>query len=92
MEYEWDTNKNRANIRKHGVDFKEAALVFNDPNYIELLDNTNYQDTLPRYNAIGYVHKLLFVVFVEKSANTIRIISARKATKKEEAIYDSAIY
>ena len=85
MRFEWDDEKNVANIEKHGVSFEIAAKVFEDPNYIELYDSEHSSDE-DRYIAIGYVQKVLFVVFTERGKN-VRLISARIATKQERSMY-----
>lgn len=83
MEFEWDEEKNRANIRKHdGISFEMAVRVFLDENRIEKYDARHSLDE-DRYNVIGMVENLLFVVYTERNDDTIRIISARKATKEE---------
>ena len=85
MQFEWDEEKAALNLKKHGVRFETAALVFNDVNRIELFDYTHsvYED---RYNTIGQVDEILFVVYTERKAIT-RIISARIATPAERRMY-----
>lgn len=87
MLFEWDEEKAAANFRKRKIDFRDAALVFNDENYIELYDaaHSDYED---RYNVIGMVDDLLFVVYTERRER-IRIISARLATSEERRFYDA---
>ena len=82
MTFEWDEEKNTINIAKHGIPFNLAALVFLDEKHIEMFDkkHSDYED---RWNIIGQAGKILFVVYTERKENTIRIISARKATKEE---------
>lgn len=88
---EWDTKKERANIRNHGVNFTIANRVFNDPARVEFYDTKHSTATEDRYNVIGLVNCLLFVVYTERVSvngdDIIRIISARKADSSEEAIY-----
>lgn len=83
--YEWDSEKEALNIKKHGLDFDTAILVFEDEDYIEWYDIENSQ-TEDRYNVLGMVHDVLFVVYTERRDN-IRIISARLATKQERILY-----
>jgi uncharacterized protein len=87
VEFEWDARKAVANLRKHGVSFEEAESAFED----EL--GAYYPDSLHerRFILIGYSKKrrLLYVVHAEVTTDTIRIISARKATKHEKAHYES---
>ena len=88
MEFEWDEHKNNININKHGIDFRAAAKVFNDPHFLVNEDNRHNYDE-QRYQIIGAVepHGVLFVVYTERRENTIRIISARQANKKERRLY-----
>ena len=81
----WDEIKNLANRRKHGIDFEDAAKVFADKNRVEFLD-TSHSDEEDRYITIGRVRNILFVVYTEREDAT-RLISARKADKKEREIY-----
>ena len=85
MQFEWDDEKAALNFKKHGVRFETAALVFNDENRIELYDTAHsaYED---RYNTIGKVHEVLFVVYTERRSLT-RIIFARIATPAERRMY-----
>lgn len=84
MRIEWDPRKAAANRRKHGVSFEEAATAFDD----EL--GAYYPDALreDRFILIGYSHeqRLRYVVYAEVTAEFIRIISARKATKMKKRI------
>lgn len=83
--YEWDSEKEALNIEKHGLDFDTAVLVFEDENYLEWYD-FQHSDTEDRYNVLGMVHDVLFVVYTERKDN-IRIISARLATNQERSLY-----
>lgn len=65
-----------------GISFEMAVRVFLYENRIEKYDARHSTDE-DRYNEIGMVESLLFVVYTERNADTIRIISARKATKEE---------
>lgn len=85
FKFEWDEDKNIANIKKHGVSFETALYVFDDENYIEMYDIERSIDE-ERYVAIGYVDDVLFVVFTERK-EVIRLISARKATESERRLY-----
>ena len=83
----WDAKKAAANLKKHGVSFEEAATAFDD----ELC--AYYPDSLheARFILIGHSQRrrLLYVVHAEVTANAIRIISARKATRHEKAHYEN---
>lgn len=63
MKFEWDEDKNRINRLKHGIDFNTAIHVFDDENRIEIYDYEHSIDE-DRYNTIGLVHDILFVVYI----------------------------
>lgn len=83
--FEWDDEKNLRNIRKHNIDFYDAAKVFGDENRVEWLDEYHSDDE-DRYITIGRVDEILFVVYTEREEKT-RLISARLADKKERMKY-----
>ena len=87
VRFEWDARKATTNLRKHGVSFEDAQTAFND------VLGAYYPDALhdERFILIGYSaqRRLLYVVHAEVKLHTIRIISARKATKHEKAHYES---
>ncbi|MFN0024977.1 MAG: BrnT family toxin [Parvularculaceae bacterium] len=87
MEFEWDPEKLRANIKKHEVHFKEAVEVFKDANrLVDIDDRESYGEE--RLRVIGMsLKRLLTVVCVERGTSLTRIISARKAAHAEEARY-----
>jgi len=80
-EIEFDPEKAKLNLQEHKVDFEDAALVFTDPLRIERRDdsegNTSGEE---RWQTLGMVNKVLFVVYTERGEKT-RIISARAADK-----------
>lgn len=83
MNFEWDENKNAANLKKHEICFDHAARVFADPNHIEYYDE-KHSSVEDRFIAIGFTENTaLFVVFTEPDIETKHIISARKAEKHE---------
>lgn len=82
---EWDANKEKINLRKHGISFKTAALVFSDSNRIELFDK-RHSTTEDRYIVIGIVNKLITVIYTERT-DCVRIISARIANSLERKVY-----
>ncbi|RIK31420.1 MAG: hypothetical protein DCC56_04340 [Anaerolineae bacterium] len=88
MKFEWDENKRRANIRKHGVDFVDAASIFDGDVVVILDDRFEYGEA--RYIAFGLLRgksiKVIVVAYTERGGN-VRIISARKALKHEESFY-----
>jgi hypothetical protein len=94
VRYEWDEDKNIANIKKHGVSFKEARYVFDDPNVVSEIDDEHSYDE-KRLIVIGKSKKsrILYVCFCERDENeVIRIISARKADRLETDIYFTGGY
>jgi uncharacterized DUF497 family protein len=85
----WDENKNQENIRKHHVSFEEAQTVFYDPNG-KLIDDPDHSDEEDRYIILGLskiLHLLVVCHCYRENDETIRIISARKATTKETKYY-----
>lgn len=82
---EWDDNKNRINIQKHGISFETAALVFADEERIEYYDKLHSQDE-DRYVVLGCVQGILYVVYTMRD-EAARLISARMATPTERKIY-----
>ena len=87
--FEWDEAKSRENWRKHRVSFEDAKTVFNDPLLLTFPDEEHSSDE-NRAISIGLSarHNLLLVVHTDRQKN-IRIISARKATARERAIYET---
>lgn len=88
MEFEWDEEKNKKNIKNHGIDFETAARVFADPYRIEKYDK-NHSDEEDRYITIGEINGTAYVIMVvyTERGETIRMISARKATNQERRAY-----
>jgi len=82
---EWDAKKNAINIKKHHIDFKDAALIFSDENRLEIYD-TMHSEKEDRYIVIGMVDDILFVVYTERD-EVLRLISARIATSAEKEYY-----
>ena len=88
MIFEWDDEKEKINIEKHGIDFSLAALVFEDENRIEIYDRI-HSEAEDRYITIGSINGtvvIIMVVYTERG-DAVRLISARKATKQERRIY-----
>jgi len=82
---EWDDNKNQTNIKKHGISFETAALVFADEDRIEYYDKLHSIDE-DRYIVLGCVQGILYVVYTMRE-EVVRLISARMATPTERKIY-----
>ncbi|HEX6372757.1 MAG TPA: BrnT family toxin [Longimicrobium sp.] len=86
--FEWDPEKARVNAAKHGIKFDEAISVFGDPLASWEVDERVYAGE-ERYIALGRssLQRLLVVVFTQREAR-IRIISARKPTRREAQAYE----
>ena len=91
LSFEWDTQKAATNEKKHGVPFAEACTVFADPLSLTI-DDPLHSDDEERFIIIGlsYKNRILVVVHTDRG-DTIRIISARKATKTERSYYESNV-
>ena len=89
MQFEWDAQKAARNLVKHGVSFDEASTAFGDPLAGTVLDPRHSVDE-PRFVTIGLSDdQRLIVVAHADSEDTIRIISARRATRRERRKYES---
>jgi len=86
MKYEWDETKRRVNLRKHGVDFADAVGVLEDPACLTLEDETEGEQ---RFVTLGcdFIGRVLYVVWMQPNPDTIRLISARKASPGEARQY-----
>ena len=89
MKFTWDPRKADSNLRKHGIAFDEAITVFSDP-LAYIFDDEEHSEDEHREIIIGYstLTRLLLVCFVEREADTIRLVSARRATKAETKDYE----
>lgn len=87
LRFEWDPRKAASNARKHGVTFDEAATSFGDPRSITIAD-PDHSSTEFRFVTIGLSlrGRLLVVVHADRD-ESIRIVSARKATRREAEQY-----
>ena len=89
MEFEWDPEKEQANIQKHAVDFTEAATVFGDPLELTISDPDH---SIGEYRFLSMGHssrnRILVVSYTERE-DRVRIISARTASPKERRQYES---
>jgi uncharacterized DUF497 family protein len=86
MDYQWDPNKAKSNLKKHGVRFADAVSVFEDENAITIEDEHESEN---RFITIGrdILLRILVVVYTFRG-HIIRIISARKTTARERKIYE----
>lgn len=89
VKFEWDREKTASNAVKHSVTFDEASTVFGDPLAVIFDDDEHSVDEI-REIIIGHsiLGRLLLVSFTERGEVTVRIISARKATKSERQDYE----
>lgn len=92
IRFDWDSNKDRTNQRKHGISFEEAATVFYDEEAL-LIDDPDHSGEEDRFILLGLSHKVKLLVVCHcyrarsETETTIRIISARKATRNESRDY-----
>lgn len=91
MIYEWDSQKAKANLRRHGISFEEAATVFLDPLALTFPD-PDHSDEEEREITIGHSprQRAVFVSHCQRRER-LRIISARKATRKERRQYEEGV-
>ncbi|EMJ92533.1 BrnT family toxin [Leptospira alstonii] len=90
IEFEWDASKNTANRKKHRISFEEAKTVFYDEN-ARIIDDPDHSENEERFIILGFSYKLNLLMVshcYRSSKDTIRIISARKATKLESKQYE----
>jgi hypothetical protein len=90
MRFEWDSARNDENIDKHGISFDEASkLLLATADSMEVFDNA-HSDEEDRFVAIGPMARgIIVVVFTERDEETIRIMSARAATRRERRRYEA---
>ena len=89
LNFSWDSRKNKQNIKKHGVGFEEAQTVFYDPKAVQYYD-PDHSDDEDRFILLGLsarLHILIVCHCYREKESLIRIISARKADKKERKSY-----
>ncbi|MFN0166238.1 MAG: BrnT family toxin [Bryobacteraceae bacterium] len=90
MDFTWNPAKAASNIRKHGVGFREASTVLDDPLSITFPDS-EHSGTEQRFLTLGSsAHSRLLVVAHTEEGSTIRIISARKSTRRERNFYEES--
>jgi uncharacterized DUF497 family protein len=90
INFEWDEAKNRSNIRKHGLDFADAAEMFRGVLVVEPDTREDYGEK--RWRGIGTIRgRTAAVIFTEPTLETVRIISLRRAHYEEREEYEKAI-
>lgn len=90
LRFEWDPDKAAENTRKHGVSFEEAETIFSDE-FASLIDDPDHSGEEDRFLLLGLSVRLRALVVAHcyrKADDVIRIISARKATRKERDLYN----
>jgi len=85
MKCEWDETKRLANVRQHGIDFADAVIAFHGETLTIEDDRCDYGEQ--RFVTLGLLMGRVIVIVHTERRDAIRVISARKATKREEAIY-----
>lgn len=90
--FEWGPSKDRANFEKHSVTFTEATSVFSDP-LARIFADERHATEEQREIIIGHsrMRRLLLVCFTERRNGHVRIISARRATRREQRDYEEHI-
>jgi hypothetical protein len=88
VRFEWDPKKERRNVEKHGITFRQAKELFaSGVDFLELYDGA-HSELEESFIAIGPIRRgLILVVYTERSEDTVRIVSARWASKKERTLY-----
>ncbi len=90
MVFEWNEEKNRANIRKHGLDFADASEIFTTPMLVIMDDRQDYGEE--RWIGIGILRgRVVVIVYTERDEDTLRIISLRKALNHERTQYERTL-
>jgi uncharacterized protein len=95
MRIDWDRNKSRSNLRKHGVSFETVSLVFEDP--IQLSIQDRFEAGEERWQTMGLVNGIVVLIVAhtlgddDDGEEVVRIISARKATPRERQRYHEGI-
>ena len=87
--FEWDDDKGRENIDKHGVDFVRAAMIFQNHVITEIDGRKQYGET--RYRALGYVEGEFYIVIYTWRGKTRRLISAWKAGENGKRQYQAIL-
>jgi uncharacterized protein len=90
VQFEWDEAKRQANLDKHGIDFLDVPEMFRSLMLVGADERKDYGET--RQIGFGFIRgRLMAVAFTERKPGLIRIISARKANRREEKHYQEAV-
>ena len=87
MEFEFDSNKSEENKKRHGIDFIEAQMLWDDPDSIEIPARTTDE---PRFIVIARMADKYYSGIITYRGETIRIISVRRSRREEVEIYESS--
>lgn len=87
MRFEFDPSKSAANAAKHGINFEQAQALWDDDDYLEIPARTEDE---PRWMVLGRIDGRTWAAVITRRAQSIRIISVRRARPAEEALYEGA--
>jgi uncharacterized DUF497 family protein len=83
----WDEDKRAANLRKHGLDFADARLVYDNPDKLTFSSPRNAEDRLADLAMVEIAGRVLTLIYTERGKD-VRVISFRIASRKERRIYE----
>jgi uncharacterized DUF497 family protein len=86
MRFEYDQDKSAANLAKHGIDFEQAQVLWEDPELLEIPGKTTDE---PRYLVIGRIGRKHWSAVVTYRDSNFRLISVRRSRKEEVNLYES---
>ena len=86
MKFQFDPKKSRSNLKKHGIDFEQARVLWDDPNLVTI---TARSDDEPRFLVIARVNEQHWSAIVTNRENEFRIISVRRSRVAEVKLYES---
>ena len=89
MHFEWDESKRQSNVEKHGIDFADCSVVFDNRTYLLLDDRDDYGEV--RFISIGLLRDIVVVIAHTETDEVIRLISARKANRHEQEAFFRSI-
>jgi uncharacterized DUF497 family protein len=84
--FEFDETKNQTNLKKHGIDFVDAQLLWNDPRLLEIPAKTEDE---PRYLVIGVINNKHWSAVITYREANVRLVSVRRSRTEEIALYES---
>lgn len=84
--FEFDETKNQANLKKHGIDFIDAQLLWNDPRLLEIPAKTEDE---PRYLVVGVINNKHWSAVITYREANVRLVSVRRSRTEEVALYES---